>query len=82
MATVPEMLVDICYAAPQAHRIVNVALHREYSLDIKFTVSQGRKCLYHVYDSHKEKLKLVLLGYIEVTLRKHNGDTLVTLSYG
>jgi hypothetical protein len=48
MATVPEMLVDICYAALQAHRIVNVALHREYSLDITFIVSQGRKCLYHV----------------------------------
>jgi hypothetical protein len=29
-----EMLVDILYAAPQAHRIVNVALHQEYSLSI------------------------------------------------
>jgi hypothetical protein len=32
----PEMHVDISYAAPQAHGIVNVALHREYSPDILF----------------------------------------------
>jgi hypothetical protein len=35
-ATVPEMLVDVSYAAPQAHGIVNVALHREYSVGIVF----------------------------------------------
>jgi hypothetical protein len=40
--------VDIWYAAPQAHGIVNVALHREYSLGIVFIFSQGRKDLYHV----------------------------------
>jgi hypothetical protein len=40
--------VDISYAAPQAHIIVNVALHREYSLGIVFIFSQGRKDLYHV----------------------------------
>jgi hypothetical protein len=40
--------VNILYAAPQAHRIANVALHREYSLGIIFTFSQGRKDLYHV----------------------------------
>jgi hypothetical protein len=28
-ATAPEMLVDVSYAAPQAHGIVNVALHRD-----------------------------------------------------
>jgi hypothetical protein len=28
--------VDISYAAPQAHEIVNVALHQEYSLGIVF----------------------------------------------
>jgi hypothetical protein len=28
---VPEMLLDVSYAAPQAHGIVNVALHQEYS---------------------------------------------------
>jgi hypothetical protein len=33
---VPEMLVDISYAAQKAHNIVNVALHREYSLGIIF----------------------------------------------
>jgi hypothetical protein len=33
----PKMLVDISYAAPQAHVIVNVALHWEYS-----------PCIYHV----------------------------------
>jgi hypothetical protein len=44
----PEMLVDISYAALQAHRIVNVALHREYTLVIVFIFSQGRKGLYHV----------------------------------
>jgi hypothetical protein len=27
----PEKLIDVSYAAPQAHRIVNIALHREYS---------------------------------------------------
>jgi hypothetical protein len=30
------MLVDVSYAAPQAHEIVNVALHQEYSLGIVF----------------------------------------------
>ena len=43
-----EMFVDISYAAPQAQGIVNVALHREYSLGIVFIFSQGRKDLYHV----------------------------------
>jgi hypothetical protein len=45
---VPEMLVDVLYAAPQAHGIVNVALHQEYSPGIVFIFSQGRKDLYHV----------------------------------
>jgi hypothetical protein len=31
-----EMLVDVSYAAPQVHGIVNVALHREYSPGIIF----------------------------------------------
>jgi hypothetical protein len=39
--------IDVLYAAPQAHRIVNVALHREYSPGIVFIFSQGRKDLYH-----------------------------------
>jgi hypothetical protein len=43
-----EMLVDISYAALQAHKIVNVALHREYSPDIVFIFSQGMKDLFHV----------------------------------
>jgi predicted nicotinamide N-methyase len=47
-ATVPEMLVDISYAAPQAHRIINATLHQEYSPGIIFIFSQGRKYLYHV----------------------------------
>jgi hypothetical protein len=34
--TVPEMLVDISYAAPQAHKIINLALNREYSSGITF----------------------------------------------
>jgi hypothetical protein len=38
----------VSYAALQAHKIVNVALHREYSLGIVFIFSQGRKYLYHV----------------------------------
>jgi hypothetical protein len=41
-------VVDVSYAAPQVHEIVNVALHREYSLGIIFIFSQGRKNLYHV----------------------------------
>jgi hypothetical protein len=44
----PEMLLDVSYAAMQAHGIVSVALHREYSLGIVFIISQGRKYLYHV----------------------------------
>jgi hypothetical protein len=40
--------VDVSYAAPQAHEIVNVALHREYSPGIVFKFSRGRKDLYHV----------------------------------
>jgi hypothetical protein len=43
-----DLVVDVSYAARQAHRIVNVALHREYSLGIVFIFSQGRKNLYHV----------------------------------
>jgi hypothetical protein len=42
MATVPEMLVDVSYAAPQVHGIINVALHREYSRGIIFIFSQRR----------------------------------------
>jgi hypothetical protein len=40
--------VDVSFAAPQAHGIVNVALHREYSPGIVFKFSRGRKDLYHV----------------------------------
>jgi hypothetical protein len=40
--------VDISYAAPQAHGIVNVAFHREYSPSIIFIFSHERKDLYHV----------------------------------
>jgi hypothetical protein len=40
--------VDVSYAAPQAHEIVNVALHQEYSPGIIFIFSYGRKDLYHV----------------------------------
>jgi hypothetical protein len=47
-ATVPETLVDVSYAAPQAYGIVNVALDREYSPGIIFIFSQGRKVLYLV----------------------------------
>jgi hypothetical protein len=31
LATAPEMLVDVSYVALQAHGIINVALHWEYS---------------------------------------------------
>jgi hypothetical protein len=41
-------VVDVSYAALQAHGIVNVALHVEYSIGIVFIFSQGRKNLYHV----------------------------------
>jgi hypothetical protein len=40
--------IDVSYAALQVHKIVNVALHREYSPGIIFIFSQGRKYLYHV----------------------------------
>jgi hypothetical protein len=42
------LTVDILYAAPQAHRIINVALHRVYSPGIIFIFSQARKDFYHV----------------------------------
>jgi hypothetical protein len=42
------MIVDVSDAAPKAHGIVNVALHREYSPGIVFIFSHGRKYLYHV----------------------------------
>jgi hypothetical protein len=42
------MVVDVSYAAPQAHGIANVALHREYSPGIVFIFSQERNYLYHV----------------------------------
>jgi hypothetical protein len=44
----PKGVVDVSYAAPQVHRIINVALHREYSPGIVFIFSQGWKDLYHV----------------------------------
>jgi hypothetical protein len=37
---VGDTSVDISYATPQAHEIVNVALHRKYSPGIVFTFSQ------------------------------------------
>jgi hypothetical protein len=40
--------IDVSYAAPQAHGIVNIALHREYSPGIIIIFSQGSKVLYHV----------------------------------
>jgi hypothetical protein len=40
--------VDVSYAAAQAHKVVKVALHREYSPGIIFIFSQGRKDLCHV----------------------------------
>jgi hypothetical protein len=40
--------VAISYAAPHAHGIIIIALHREYSSGIVFLFSQGRKGLYHV----------------------------------
>jgi hypothetical protein len=42
------MPVDVSYIAPQAHGIVNVALHREYSPGIVFIFSEGSKDLYHI----------------------------------
>jgi hypothetical protein len=35
----PFLGVDVSYAAPQAHEIVNVALHREYYPGIIFIIS-------------------------------------------
>jgi hypothetical protein len=42
------MFVDVSYAALHAHKIINVALHWEYSSGIIFIFSQGRKNLYHL----------------------------------
>jgi hypothetical protein len=43
-----QEVVDVSYTTPQAHGIVNVEIHREYSPGIVFIFSQGRKDLYHV----------------------------------
>jgi hypothetical protein len=43
-----DMPIDVSYAAPQAHGIVNVALHWEYPPGIVFIFSEGMKYLYHV----------------------------------
>jgi hypothetical protein len=43
-----QVVVAISYVAPQAHGIVNVSLHREYSLGIIIIFSQGSNDLYHV----------------------------------
>jgi hypothetical protein len=40
-------IVDVSYVAPQAHEIINVALHRKYSPGIIFIFFQERKDLYH-----------------------------------
>jgi hypothetical protein len=40
--------IDISYGAPQAHEIVNIALHWEYSPSIVFIFSPERKDLYYV----------------------------------
>jgi hypothetical protein len=48
MAKACAYAVDVSDAAPQAHGIINVALHWEYSPGIIFIFSQGRKDLYHV----------------------------------
>jgi hypothetical protein len=39
LCVVNVLIVDVSYAAPQAHGIVNVALHREYSPGIVFIFS-------------------------------------------
>jgi hypothetical protein len=44
----PREAVDVSYAAPQEHEIVNVALHQEYFPGIIFIFSQVRKDLYNV----------------------------------
>jgi hypothetical protein len=46
--TVGRICVDVSYAAPQAHGIINVALHREYSPGIVFIFSKGMNDLYHI----------------------------------
>jgi hypothetical protein len=47
IVTTPVLtVVDVLYVAAQAHKIVNVALHREYSPGIIFIFSQGRKDLF------------------------------------
>jgi hypothetical protein len=40
--------IDVSYAALQAYRIVNVALHWDYSVGIVLIFSHGRKYLDHV----------------------------------
>jgi hypothetical protein len=50
--------VDVSYAAPQAHGIVNVPLHREYSIGIVFIFSQQELLGY---------IKVTLIGVNEHT---------------
>jgi hypothetical protein len=42
------VFVDVSYADSQAHRIINVALHREYPPGIVFIFFQWSNDLYHV----------------------------------
>jgi hypothetical protein len=44
----PNDTIDVSYVALQAHGIVNIVFHWEYSLGIVFIFSQGRKDLYLV----------------------------------
>jgi hypothetical protein len=43
-----KTIIDVSYAALQAHGIINVALHQEYSPGIEFIFSQGRNDIYNV----------------------------------
>jgi hypothetical protein len=43
LAMVAEMLVNVSYAAPQAHGIINVAFHLEYSRGIIFIFFQSEE---------------------------------------
>jgi hypothetical protein len=40
--------VNVSYVSPQAHGIINVALHWKYPTGIVFISSQGKHKLYHV----------------------------------
>jgi hypothetical protein len=71
----PEMLVDVSYAPPQAHKIVNVALHLEYALGIIFIFFPREEGSLSCLRQTQGVTPMSVLGYTEVMLTRVNRHT-------